>query len=198
MQRQGQPIRLDGPERHLIEKKGTPTMGGLLILCAMTISTLLWVDLRNGYVWAVLFVTLGYGALGFCRRLPEGHQAQHQGRPGRVKLVVQAVIGLVAAVWIASLTRGPLGTALAVPVFKEVADPARLLLPGLRHAGDDGRVERGEPDRRAGRPGDRADHDRRRRVRADRLPGRQPHLRRLPAAHLRAGGRRTGGVLLPR
>ncbi len=65
MQRQGQPIRLDGPERHLIEKKGTPTMGGLLILGSLTISTLLWVDLHNGYVWAVLFVTLGYGALGF-------------------------------------------------------------------------------------------------------------------------------------
>ena len=57
VQRQGQPIRIDGPERHLIEKKGTPTMGGLLILFALTISTLLWVDLTNLYVWAVLFVT---------------------------------------------------------------------------------------------------------------------------------------------
>src|ERR1700729_1575463 len=65
VQGQGQPIREDGPERHLIEKKGTPTMGGLLILLGVVISTLLWVDLRNGYVWAVLFVTLTYGALGF-------------------------------------------------------------------------------------------------------------------------------------
>ena len=62
VQGNGQPIREDGPERHLIEKKGTPTMGGVLILSALTISTLLWVDLRNAYVWAVLFVTLGYGA----------------------------------------------------------------------------------------------------------------------------------------
>ena len=62
MQRHGQPIRLDGPERHLIEKKGTPTMGGVLILLALGLSTLLWADLRNGYVWAVLLVTLGYGA----------------------------------------------------------------------------------------------------------------------------------------
>src|SRR5271156_3961345 len=54
MQRHGQPIRLDGPERHLIEKKGTPTMGGVLILLALGLSTLLWADLRNGYVWAVL------------------------------------------------------------------------------------------------------------------------------------------------
>src|ERR1700730_10349567 len=65
VQGQGQPIRTDDPERHLIEKKGTPTMGGLLILFAAIISTLLWVDLRNGYVWAVLFVTTCYGALGF-------------------------------------------------------------------------------------------------------------------------------------
>ena len=65
VQRGGQPIRADGPERHLIEKKGTPTMGGVLILVATTISILLWGDLRNGYVWAVLLVTLGFGALGF-------------------------------------------------------------------------------------------------------------------------------------
>src|ERR1700758_126047 len=57
VQRQGQPIRLDGPERHLIEKKGTPTMGGVLILSALTISTLLWTDLANPYVWAAVVVT---------------------------------------------------------------------------------------------------------------------------------------------
>ena len=57
VQRGGQPIRTDGPERHLIEKKGTPTMGGVLILAALTVSTLLWADLRSGYIWAVLFCT---------------------------------------------------------------------------------------------------------------------------------------------
>ena len=198
VQHQGQPIRLDGPERHLIEKKGTPTMGGLLILTAMTISTLLWVDLRNGYVWAVLFVTWGYGLLGFADDYLKVTKRNNKGVSGRVKLVVQAVVGLAAAIWIMLLTRAPLGTELAVPMFKERADPAWLFLPDLRHAGDDGRVQRGEPDRRARRPGDRADHDRRRRIRADRLPGRQPHLRRLSAAHLRPRGRRTGGVLPPR
>src|SRR5271154_6094120 len=65
VQRNGQPIRPDGPERHLLEKQGTPTMGGVLILAALTVSTLLWADLRNGYVWAVLLLTLGYGAVGF-------------------------------------------------------------------------------------------------------------------------------------
>jgi phospho-N-acetylmuramoyl-pentapeptide-transferase len=121
MQRQGQPIRLDGPERHLVEKKGTPTMGGLLILFALTISTLLWVDLRNGYVWATLFVTIGYGALGFWDDFLKVTRRNTRGVPGRVKLLVQAVIGLIAAVWIAALARGPLGSALTVPVFKEVA-----------------------------------------------------------------------------
>jgi phospho-N-acetylmuramoyl-pentapeptide-transferase len=129
LQRNGQPIRLDGPERHLIEKKGTPTMGGLLILGALTISTLLWVDLRNGYVWAVLFVTLGYGALGFCDDYLKVTKRNVRGVPGRTKLLVQAVVGLVAAVWITTLARGPLGTALTIPVFKEVAIQLGFLFP---------------------------------------------------------------------
>ncbi len=120
VQKQGQPIRLDGPERHLIEKKGTPTMGGLLILGSLTISTLLWTDPRNLYVWAVLFVTLGYGALGFWDDYLKVTKRNTRGVPGRVKLIVQAAVGLGAAIWIASLARGPLGTALTVPVFKEV------------------------------------------------------------------------------
>jgi phospho-N-acetylmuramoyl-pentapeptide-transferase len=121
VQRQGQPIRLDGPERHLIEKKGTPTMGGLLILFALTISTLLWVDLRNGYVWATLFVTLGYGALGFWDDYLKVTKRNTRGVPGRVKLIVQAGVGLIAAIWITMLARGPLGTAVTIPIFKEVA-----------------------------------------------------------------------------
>ena len=129
MQKQGQPIRLDGPERHLVEKKGTPTMGGLLILFAMTISTLLWVDLRNGYVWAVLTVTLGYGALGFADDYLKVTKRNTRGVPGRVKLLVQAVIGLGATFWIMSLTRAPLGTELAIPVFKEVLIPLGIFFP---------------------------------------------------------------------
>src|ERR1700710_1136576 len=96
VQGQGQPIREDGPERHLIEKKGTPTMGGLLILFAVIISTLLWVDLRNGYVWAVLFVTLSYGALGFLDDYLKVTKRNTRGVSGRIKLLIQAVIGLAA------------------------------------------------------------------------------------------------------
>src|ERR1700684_3830341 len=105
VQGQGQPIRTDGPERHLIEKKGTPPMGGLLILFAVIISTLLWVDLRNGYVWAVLFVTLMYGALGFLDDFLKVTKRDSRGVNGRVKLIVQAVVGLIAAVWLAWLAR---------------------------------------------------------------------------------------------
>jgi phospho-N-acetylmuramoyl-pentapeptide-transferase len=129
MQGTGQPIRADGPERHLIEKKGTPTMGGVLILFALTISTVLWVDLHNRYVWAVLFVTLGYGALGFADDYLKLSRRNHKGVAGRVKLVVQAVIGLIAAVWIASITRDPLGTSLAVPIFKEILIPLGWFFP---------------------------------------------------------------------
>lgn len=129
MQRQGQPIRLDGPERHLIEKKGTPTMGGVLILLALTISTFLWVDLANGYVWAIMFVTLGYGALGFADDYLKLTKRNTKGVPGRVKLLVQAGIGLIAAIWITSLMPVPLNSELAVPVFKNLMIPFGFLFP---------------------------------------------------------------------
>jgi phospho-N-acetylmuramoyl-pentapeptide-transferase len=129
VQRGGQPIRADGPERHLVEKKGTPTMGGALILFALGISTLLWADLRNRYVWAVLFVTLGYGLLGFIDDYLKVTRRNHKGVSGRVKLIAQAVIGLIASVWITLLTREPLATELAVPVFKEVLIPLGRFFP---------------------------------------------------------------------
>ena len=121
LQGQGQPIREDGPARHLIEKKGTPTMGGLLILFALTISTVLWVDLRNGYVWAVLFVTLGYGALGFADDYLKVTKRNTKGVSGRTKLIVQAGVGLIAAIWLTWLARGPMGMSLTFPIFKDVA-----------------------------------------------------------------------------
>ena len=182
LQGNGQPIRTDGPERHLIEKKGTPTMGGVLILSALTISTLLWVDLRNGYVWAVLFVTLGYGALGFADDYRKLSRQNHKGVSARIKLIAQTLIGIAAAIWIMHADARSARHVADRPGVQGRADPARLSVPDLRHAGDARCLERGEPDRRAGRAGHRADHHLRRRVRADRLPGRQPHLRGLPAA----------------
>ncbi len=129
MQRHGQPIRTDGPERHLIEKKGTPTMGGVLILLALGISTLLWADLRNGYVWAVLFLTLGYGAVGFADDFLKLSRRNTRGVSARGKLIWQVALGLIAAIWISWLTRAPLGTGLTVPVFKEVLIPLGWFFP---------------------------------------------------------------------
>ncbi|MBN9510529.1 MAG: phospho-N-acetylmuramoyl-pentapeptide-transferase [Alphaproteobacteria bacterium] len=129
VQRGGQPIRPDGPERHLIEKKGTPTMGGVLILTAFGVSTLLWADLRSGYVWAVLLLTLGYGALGFVDDYIKLSKANFRGLSGRGKLLVQAALGLGVAVWIMALTRPPLSTALTIPVLKEVLVPLGYAFP---------------------------------------------------------------------
>ncbi|BDG71117.1 phospho-N-acetylmuramoyl-pentapeptide-transferase [Roseomonas fluvialis] len=128
-QRGGQPIRDDGPERHLIEKKGTPTMGGVMILGALVVSTLLWADLRSGMVWAVLVVTVGYGALGFADDWLKVTKRNTKGVSGRMKLAVQAGLGLLAAVWITWLMPGPLSTTLAVPFLKELLVPFGLLFP---------------------------------------------------------------------
>jgi phospho-N-acetylmuramoyl-pentapeptide-transferase len=119
-QREGQPIRTDGPESHLLTKKGTPTMGGVLILLALTISTLLWADLTNGFVWIVLGVTIGFGLIGFGDDYLKLTRRNHRGLPGRMKLLAQVAIGVVAAVAAISLTPPPLDTSLAVPFLKGV------------------------------------------------------------------------------
>ena len=129
VQRHGQPIRAEGPERHLLEKKGTPTMGGVLILAALTISTLLWVDLRNHYVWPVLLLTLCYGGLGFADDFLKLSRRNPKGVSARAKLVVQMALGLGAAIWIAALTRYPLATGLAVPFLKDVLIPLGPVFP---------------------------------------------------------------------
>ena len=129
VQNGGQPIRLDGPARHLVEKKGTPTMGGVLILVSLALSTLLWADLRNGYVWAVLLLTLGYGGIGFADDYMKLSRRNTKGVSARGKLLAQLTMGLGCAVWIMLLTREPLGTALTVPVFKEVLIPFGFMFP---------------------------------------------------------------------
>ena len=123
----GQPIREDGPERHLLEKKGTPTMGGVLILFALGISTLLWADLRNQFVWAVLFVTFGYGALGFVDDYLKLSKRNPKGLSGRIKLIGQAVIGLIAAIWLMELMPTSIATGLALPVMKDTLIPLSIV-----------------------------------------------------------------------
>ena len=128
-QRGGQPIRADGPARHLIEKKGTPTMGGVLILLALAFSTLLWADLRSGLVWATLLVTVGFGLLGFADDWLKVTRRNTRGVSGRAKLAVQAGIGLAGSIWIFSLLPPAIAGGLAVPMFKQALVPFGLLFP---------------------------------------------------------------------
>jgi phospho-N-acetylmuramoyl-pentapeptide-transferase len=119
----GQPIREDGPATHLVKKKGTPTMGGTLILMALFSATLLWADLTNGYVWVVLLITLGFGGIGLIDDYTKLTQRSSRGITGRMKLAAQAGLSLLAATLITLLTAEPLDTGLAIPFFKNVLLP---------------------------------------------------------------------------
>ena len=118
-QKQGQPIRSDGPERHLVDKIGTPTMGGLLILGALITSTLLWARLDNGFVWVVLFVTLGFGLIGFIDDFSKVSLKSHKGTSGKVRLFFGVIISLIAAYCSAALHPPLLTNQLALPVLKD-------------------------------------------------------------------------------
>ena len=119
-QTNGQPIRPDGPDRHLKRKKGTPTMGGFLILLALTISTLLWADLANGYVWIVLLATVGFGLIGFFDDYQKLHRNSHHGLSGRTKLGLEILISAFACVAVTYVTPPGLANALALPFLKNV------------------------------------------------------------------------------
>src|SRR5450830_537382 len=119
-QGKGQPIRSDGPQSHLITKVGTPTMGGLMILSGLLVSTLLWANPANLYVWIVLGVTLSFGVIGFYDDYLKVTRQSHAGFAGRTRLAVEAVIAVVACVAIAHLGRPPTATALVFPFFKDL------------------------------------------------------------------------------
>ncbi len=118
-QGEGQPIRTDGPETHF-KKKGTPTMGGFLILSAVTGSTLLWADLTNRYVWITLLVTLGFGLVGFFDDYRKLTKRSSSGLSGRKKLLAEIALATLAAFLITTVMADGLGTKLAVPFFKNV------------------------------------------------------------------------------
>ncbi len=118
-QGKGQPIRSDGPQRHIIEKAGTPTMGGLMILISVTISTLLWGDLSNSYVWTVLLVTLAFGVLGFIDDYQKVTKRTSAGVSGKFKLLFQFLVAAAAVIVIAQIQEPPLKDAVAVPFFKD-------------------------------------------------------------------------------
>src|SRR6188474_1784424 len=161
-QGKGQPIRKEGPERHLLQKQGTPTMGGLMILSGVTVAVLLWGNLRNPYVWVVLFLTLVYGAVGLyddylkvTKQSAEGFRGHRRGR------------------------RASARHRACHPLLQIRRDRSRLVLHSLRRLYHRRRRQRREPDRRAGRLGHCAGDDRRRHLRLHFLPRRQRCVCRL-------------------
>src|SRR5499433_1306723 len=122
-QGKGQPIRTDGPQSHLVTKKGTPTMGGLIILLGILTSTLLWANPANSYVWIVLGVTLTFGAIGFYDDFLKVTKQTHAGFSGKIRFVLEALIAAAACYVIASIGRQPFASSLTFPFFKELVLP---------------------------------------------------------------------------
>ncbi|MES2343434.1 MAG: phospho-N-acetylmuramoyl-pentapeptide-transferase [Pseudomonadota bacterium] len=122
-QGKGQPIRADGIARHVVEKAGTPTMGGVMILAGLLVGALLWCDLSNVYIWAVLLVTVGYGILGFTDDYAKVTKQTTEGVSGKVRLLLEAVIAIAAVALIVVYGGRPpeapdLATSVAFPIFK--------------------------------------------------------------------------------
>jgi phospho-N-acetylmuramoyl-pentapeptide-transferase len=114
-QGKGQPIREDGPQSHLA-KRGTPTMGGLMILTSLIVSSLLWMDLSNSFVWACLFVTAGFGAIGFADDYDKVTKRSHKGVSGKVRLLLEFIVAGIVVFLIVDRT----GTDLYLPFFNNV------------------------------------------------------------------------------
>ncbi|MGB1235400.1 MAG: phospho-N-acetylmuramoyl-pentapeptide-transferase [Planktomarina sp.] len=125
-QGKGQPIRTDGPETHF-RKAGTPTMGGALILGALLVSTLLWARLDNGYIWIILFVTAGFGAIGFADDYAKVSKQNVDGVSGKLRLGLGFFIAAVAAYSASVLHPDEIANSIALPVFKDTLIPLGIL-----------------------------------------------------------------------
>jgi phospho-N-acetylmuramoyl-pentapeptide-transferase len=122
----GQPVRKDGPETHLL-KSGTPTMGGALILTAIVVSTVLWADLENRFIWVVLFVTLAFGVIGYVDDYKKLILQNPAGLSARLKLIWQSAAALVAAVALYMMASDEVSTSLLIPYFKDLSIPLGML-----------------------------------------------------------------------
>ncbi|QOR39370.1 phospho-N-acetylmuramoyl-pentapeptide-transferase [Billgrantia diversa] len=118
----GQAVRDDGPQSHL-SKAGTPTMGGAMILMSIAVGTLLWADLSNRFVWIVLVVTLGFGAIGWVDDYRKVVEKNPRGLPARWKYFWQSVFGLGTALMLYLTATSPAETSLIVPMFKDIVLP---------------------------------------------------------------------------
>ena len=119
-QGKGQPIRADGPPSHLLTKAGTPTMGGLMILSGLIVSTLIWANLANVYVWVVLLVTIAFGFVGLYDDYLKVTRQTDKGYSGRARLSLEAGVAAAACVIVALVGEAPLSTSLTFPFFKEL------------------------------------------------------------------------------
>ncbi|MED5532056.1 MAG: phospho-N-acetylmuramoyl-pentapeptide-transferase, partial [Pseudomonadota bacterium] len=116
----GQPIREDGPEGHKERKAGTPTMGGVLIIGSLLFSSLLWCRSDIGYVWVVIFVTIGFGLIGFIDDYSKISARNSKGVSGKIRLVLGFLIAAVATLWVIAIQDPSLSKTLAVPIFKDL------------------------------------------------------------------------------
>lgn len=119
-QGRGQPIRDDGPQSHKMTKIGTPTMGGLMILSAVALATMLWANPANPYVWLVLGVTLSFGAIGFYDDYLKVTKQTHAGFSGKLRILAETLIAIAACIAIARLGRPVFATSLTFPFFKDL------------------------------------------------------------------------------
>ena len=136
-QGKGQPIREDGPASHLLTKKGTPTMGGLMILAGTIVSTLLWARLSwpfGGYVWTTLFVTIGFGAIGFYDDYLKVTKQSHKGFSGRARLGCETLVAVIACIAMVMINNSfvalhvasaPIQTHLAIGIFISLASATK-------------------------------------------------------------------------
>ena len=128
----GQSVRDDGPQSHF-SKAGTPTMGGALILVAVVLSTLLWADLQNRYIWTTLLVTLGFGVIGFVDDYKKLVLRNSKGLAARHKYLAQSVVGLAAATFLYCSATVPAETTFILPFFKQFAWNMGLAYPLLTY-----------------------------------------------------------------
>ncbi|GBQ71840.1 phospho-N-acetylmuramoyl-pentapeptide-transferase [Ameyamaea chiangmaiensis NBRC 103196] len=129
IQRGGQPIRALGPERHVLEKAGTPTMGGMLILIAWFVATLLWADLSNGFVWGVLLITAAFGAVGFWDDYLKLSKRNTKGVSARTRLGIEFGVSLAGGWWLEHLMPAELANQLAFPFIKDLLLPLGFAFP---------------------------------------------------------------------
>ncbi|HEY5048375.1 MAG TPA: phospho-N-acetylmuramoyl-pentapeptide-transferase [Rhizomicrobium sp.] len=119
----GQPIRTDGPQRHIVEKQGTPTMGGLMILVSSVAATLLWTDLTDAYVWIVLIATLSFGLLGFADDHQKVTRRTSAGVSSSLRLFIEIAVAVAASYAVMRLEESRLSGVVTIPFFKTVVVP---------------------------------------------------------------------------